>query len=237
MNRNEARSKVVDLLLGENNSNNYFYANAFEKYGGSEETPISPIYMNHVNEKNNIIITEEVHKELLKIRNITRQTNNEVAYLIFGEEKPNGTIWLDKIVSDYNPAYTRSANFRNIDHELNNYVDQIENGQYDNSNKRVLCHGHTHGITNVSDNFSFGDLIAYVELTNLHPLFKQRKVETLGMMMPPSGDYNFIMYENNNNYEGFYTFPNVYMRQNNGDGFKLPTYSNGNYITKELINR
>ena len=35
-------------------------------------TPISPAKMENVNINNNVVITEEAYKELIKIRNITR---------------------------------------------------------------------------------------------------------------------------------------------------------------------
>lgn len=232
MNREQARNKVIDLLLGDSNPNADFYANLFEQYnyGDSEMTPISPIKMGNVSQRNNIVITEEAYRELLKIRSITSQTNLEVAYLIFGEEKPNGTVWLDTVISTYQPSSRTSASFDEINGALNEYVRGIESGEYNNSNKQVICHGHTHGVSPVSDNFSFGDLISYVEFANLHRLFKNRQVETMGMLMPPSGDFNFMMYENNPSYEGFYKFPNVYLRYNNGDAVVLPAYQNGNYI-------
>ena len=87
----------------------------------------------------------------------------------------------------------------------------------------------SHGKTQVSENFSFGDLISYVQMANLHPLFKNREIETIGMVLPPNGDYNLIMYENNPSCEGFYTFPSVYLRHNDGRGELLPAYQNGDY--------
>ena len=237
MQRNEARSKTIDILLGDNNPNADFYANLFEKYnyGDPENTPISPAKMGNVNTNNNIVITEEAYKDLIRIRNITRETNKEVAYFIFGEEKPNGTVWLDTVISTFKPSERTSANFDGINEILTEYVRNIENGEYNKSNKQVICHGHTHGTSPVSDNFSFGDLISYVEFNNLHPLFKNRQIETMAMLMPPSGDFNFIMYENNKAYEGFYTFPTVYLRQDNGNAITLPAYQNGNYLTNSNI--
>lgn len=237
MNRVEARNKTIDLLLGDNNLNANFYMNIFEKYNydDKELTPISPIYMGHVNESNNIVITEDVYSKLLKIRNITNQTNSEVSYLIFGEEKQNGTIWLDTIISTYKPSSRTSASFDSLNSVLNEYVRGIEKGDYNSGNKQVICHGHTHGISPVSDNFSFGDLISYVEFNNAHPLFKNRQIETMALLMPPCGDFNFIMYENNPAYEGFYTFPNVYLRHNDGTADLLSTYQNGNYIRNHIF--
>ncbi len=234
MNREEARNKTIDILLGDNNPNADFYASLFEtyNYGDSENTPISPVKMGNVNASNNIVITEEAYQELLKIRNITSQTNEEIAYLMFGEEKPNGTVWLDTVISTYQPSGRTSASFDGINSSLNEYVRGIEQGEYDNGNKQVICHGHTHGISPVSDNFSFGDLISYVQFNNLHPLFKNKQVETMAMLMPPSNDFNFIMYENNPTYEGFYTFPKVYLRHNDGTAELLPAYQNGNYLVE-----
>lgn len=233
--RSQARSKTIDILLGNSNPNAEFYAGMFEKYnyGDTEMTPISPILMGNASERNNIVVTEEAYKELLKIRQITSQTNQEVAYLIFGEEKPNGTVWLDTVISSYKPSSTSSADFSEINKALNNYVQGIQNGEFNNGNKQVICHGHTHGISPVSDNFSFGDLISYVQLNNAHPLFKNRQIETMAMLMPPCGDFNFMMYENNPNYEGFYTFPTVYLRHEDGTADLLPAYQNGNYIRKD----
>lgn len=232
MTRNEARNKVIDLLLGDNNANADFYANLFENYnyGDVEMTPISPMKMGDVNQKNNVVITTEAYLELVEIRNITNRTNQEVAYLILGEEKPNGTVWLDTVVSSYRPSSKTSASFDSINSTLNEYVREIEAGEYANGNKQIICHGHTHGISPVSDNFSFGDLISYIEFANMHPLFKNRQVETIGMVMPPSGDFNFIMYENNPSYEGFYKFPTIYLRHSNGAAELLPAYQNGNYL-------
>ena len=42
--------------------------------------------------------------------------------------------------------------------------------------------------------------------------------------------FNFIMYENNPMFEGFYTFPEVYLRYNDQTAVQLPAYQNGNYL-------
>jgi len=197
-------------------------------------TPISPLYFGSVSSNNNIVITEEAYKELERIQQITAQTNGEIAFLMFGTEKENGTVWLDTVVSTYNPANVTSANFKELNPTLNKYLDMIKKGEF--PEKQIVVHGHSHGRTNVSDNFSFGDLISYVEMTNLDFTFRQReKAETMGVLLAPSGDINFIMYENNPAYEGFYTFPNVYLRHNDGSAKTLPAYQKGNYITKNSL--
>ena len=144
-----------------------------------KNTSISPAKMGHVNASNNIVISEEVYAELIKIKGTTNETNQEIAYLIFGEEKPNGTVWLDTVISTYQPSGRAVASFDGINSALNEYVRGIEQGEYADGNKQVICHGHTHGTSPVSDNFSFGDLISFVEFNNLHPLFQSRQVETM----------------------------------------------------------
>lgn len=234
MNRVEATNKVNDLLLSDSNLDSNFYASMFKKYnyGDIELTPISPVAMGNVNSRHNVVITEEAYRELLRIRQTTAQTNCEVAYLIFGEEKPNGTVWLDTVISSYQGSSTLYADFSGISKVLDKYIEGIQNGDFNNGNKQIVCHGHTHGRGPVSDNFSFGDLISYVQFNSAHPLFKNRQVETMGMLMPPCGDFNFVMYENNPNYEGFYKFPNVYLRHKDGTIDLLPAYQRGNYIKK-----
>ncbi len=234
MNRDEARNKTVDLLLGDKNPNANYYASLFEQYnyGDAEMTPISPAGFGHVNINNNVVITEDAYRKLVEIRNITLQTGREVPFFIFGEEKPNGTVWLDTVVSTYKPSTRTIANFSAINHILDKYLNDIKSGVYNNGNKQVVCHGHTHGKTPVSDNFSFGDMISYVQFNNAHPMFKNRQIETMALLMPPSGDFNFIMYENNPQYEGFYTFPNVYLRYDNSNAVMLPAYQNGNYLVR-----
>ncbi len=178
MNRNEAKSKTIDILLGDQNPNVDFYYSLFERYNydNPENTPISPAKMGNVNANNNVVVTEEAYRELIKIRNITLRTNNEVAFLIFGEEKPNGTVWLDTVISSYQSSSRTVANFDGINAALNKYVKDIAAGEYRDANKQVVCHGHTHGTSPVCANFSFGDLISYVELNNSHPLFRSKQV-------------------------------------------------------------
>ena len=50
------------------------------------------------------------------------------------------------------------------------------------------------------------------------------------MIMPPCGDYNFIMYNNNPQAEGFYKFPNVYLKHNDSTIDILPSYVSQNYV-------
>lgn len=232
MDREEAKRKVIDILLTDQNPNAKFYADLFKQYnyGDPEMTPISPIKMGNVNSRHNVVITEEAYKDLMRIRTITEQTNNEVAFILLGEEKENGTVWLDTVLSTFEASQRTKASFEGINKYLSQYIAKIAKLDYKKMKKQIICHGHTHGTSPVSDNFSFGDLISYIQFNNLHPLFANRQIETMAVLLPPSGDFNFIMYENNPIYEGFYTFPTVYLRYNDGRAEKLPAYQNGNYL-------
>lgn len=74
-------------------------------------------------------------------------------------------------------------------------------------------------------------------MTNLHPMFQNRQIETIGMLLAPHGDFNFIKYENNPKFEGLYIFPTVYFREDNGNAQELPTYQNGNYLTNKTLQK
>lgn len=224
MDMNVAKNKTINLLLSNKNPNAKFYADTFYKYKrfGIEIVPISPLFMGNVDEKN-IIITEEVFEKLLKIRNITRQTNLEISYFILGEEKNDGTILLDKVISNCSSKNIIDLNI--INQCLNKYAETI-----DVDSKQIICCGHTHGTGFFSDNFSFGDLISLVKIFNEYNLSYNGEVEIISMIMPPCGDYNFIMYNNNPQAEGFYKFPNVYLKHNDSTIDILPSYVSQNYV-------
>ena len=133
MNRDEARNKTVDLLLGDKNPNANYYTSLFEQYnyGDAEMTPISPVKFGHVNINNNVVITEDAYRKLVEIRNITLQTGKEVPFFIFGEEKQNGTVWLDTVVSTYKPSTKTVANFSAINQILDQYINDPILSEYE----------------------------------------------------------------------------------------------------------
>ncbi len=233
----EAKKIVEDYLFNPSNPDSNFYKKSFKKYEGyGEETPISPIYMPNANAQHNIILTEEVVQQLEKIREISLRTGNEIPFFLFGEEKANGALMFDIIVADFKGNSTREADFRRINQQLIDFVKMYKDGKYIGADKQIICHGHSHGKNELGDNFSFGDLIGYVQMRNIHPAFVARELETLSLVLSPRGDYNFIMYENNPVYPGFYTFPNVYKKHNDGVNVEaLPAYNNGNYLTSDRV--
>ena len=242
MDREQAKNKVIDYLFEDINPHSVFNIETFEKYPYEERemTPVSPLYMGNVNPSHIVNITEEANIELMKIREITNQTGEEISYFLFGEEKPNGSVWFDTVISTYRPTSSVRASFKDLTPILEKYLTDIGAGLYENESTQIVCHGHTHGKGLVSDNYSFGDLISYVQMKNIHPLTREGKVETMGMIMSPSGDYNFIMYDDSPNPDfpgmgGFYKFPNVYLKFDDSRVIPLPAYNHGDYLKKDTL--
>lgn len=231
MTREEAKRKVESLLFGSQNPNAQFNFNVLSRYNHGEHSPVSPMGMGNVNKNHCIVITYDVLVELKKIRKFTEKTDREVGYFLFGEELKSGTVLLNEIYSTYTGDSVTHTTYDSA--ALSNHVKDIENGKYNNGNTRIICQGHTHGKTYVSDNFSLGDLIAAVQFNELYSNFKKGQIETIQMMMPPCGDYDFYMYESNPNCEGFYKFPEVYVMHPNSSFELLPAYDKGNYIGKQ----
>ena len=249
MEREEARDIAIQSLL-ENSSNKDFFAEIFEKYLNqgydSENIPIPSLYFNNINENNNQVFIEEiVYNKLLKIREVTQRTNNEIPYFLFGYEQRNGAIVFYEIVADFGNSSSREANFDNISDYLSAYLKSIDRSEIRKYGKPIICKGHTHGLGNVSDNFSFGDMISYI--TFKHDIrdyvkdanqngINSQIIDTMGMLMNPCGDFNFIYYDDNPKQIGFYKFTNIFLKTHDNQIILLPSLSEkGNYIRQEEI--
>ena len=140
MDREEAKGKVIDILLTDQNPNANFYASLFKRYnyGDPEMTPISPIKMGNVNSRHNVVITEETYKALMRIRTITEQKNNEVAFILLGEEKENGTVWLDTVLSTFEASQRTKAGFEGINKYLSQYIRNSSMGLYQKKKTNYL---------------------------------------------------------------------------------------------------
>ena len=124
MNRKEATTKAAELLLTDKNRNANFYYSLFEKYSylDTESIPISPIKMPNVAQENIVILSDEAYYNLMGIRDITDQTEEEVPFFILGEEKPDGKIYLDTVLSNNKPTGRGEADFSELNEILNIYV-------------------------------------------------------------------------------------------------------------------
>ena len=249
MERQEARNIAIKSLL-ENSSNRDFFTNIFETYlnqgYNQENIPVPSLYFDNVNENNNqVFIEENVYNELLKIREITQRTNNEIPYFLIGYEQSNGAVVFKSIIADVGNSSNREADFDNISDYLGAYIESIEESEIRKFGKPIICNGHTHGISNVSDNFSFGDMISYITFKNNVREYMRNTnnnrvnpkiVDTVGMLMNPCGDFNLVYYDDNPQQVGFYKFTNIFLRTHDNQIVLLRSISeNGNYIRQDGI--
>ena len=64
-------------------------------------------------------------------------------------------------------------------------------------------------------------------MRDIHPLFRNKTIDTVGVYLNSSGDINFVLYDEYN--EGFYKFPEVNIEFKDGTSEHLPSYERGNY--------
>lgn len=104
-------------------------------------------------------------------------------------------------------------------------LDNISFEEADMQESSVICISSTHSKTNAGDNFILKDLISYIKFDGEHSDKK-----ALSLVVPESGDFNFMVYDKNPIFEGLYTYPIVYLKHDDGKLELLPAYENGNYI-------
>lgn len=232
MERKEAQDILLNILLNKNNPYADVNEEILKRYPYGEMTPISPLTFESSNTY--IIITEDVKNDLEKIRQKTLRNDRESAFLLVGEIKGNGTIYFDTFFTDNQQSEQTSADYAPLMESLTEYVNYVKRNEL--KNKPVICFGHTHGRTSVSDNYSLGDLISTVRRTEADASFKS-KIATMSLLLPPSGDYNFIMFDNKNNYGCLYRFDYITVVMSEKTKLEkgiyaedLPAYQNGNYL-------
>ena len=249
MERQVAENITIENLF-ERNKNGDFYAKVFEDYLNSglskEHIPVSPIELDSVNENNdNVYITEDVYQELAAIQDITQGTNRELPYFMIGWEKEDGSIEFNAIFSDKNQINTQSCDHNTITQYIENFLLELKSSDIQEMGKPIICKGHSHGKSNVSDNFSFDDMtncITFKDDIRSYLRYNQNGVnpnlvDTTAMLLNPCGDFNMIYYDEGPENIGFYKFNNLRIKANNGDTIPLPTMSNdGNYIVNDIRN-
>ena len=233
---------AIDCLL-EKSSARDFYSETFDKYLGTmddENIPISPVEFDEVCGKNNqVYIEENVYNELMRNMAITKETRKEIPYFMIGFELPDGKIVFKYIKSDINNSSSLEADPNNITFFLSNFLKDISYDDIKQLGKPIICKGHTHGKGDVSDNFSFSDMISAVSfksqirnhIMDVNSNINPQIVDTVAMLMNPCGDFNMVYYDDNPNQRGFYKFTNIFLKKDNGNIELLPSISeNGNYI-------
>lgn len=188
-----------------------------------QQAPVNPLALPNVNMKHAICLSEKIIEDLYNIQLYTRQTNYEVPFFLFGEERNDGSVYFDRIIY-YKNQQRSNANFLPLRAHLLSFIDEVQKNKL---TRRVVCHGHTHGMGVYADNFSLDDMVAYVIMSESHNLMKKGIIQTIGCVFNSSGDFNFVLYDKHNN--GFYKFPNVFIEYDNGEKDYLPAYIKGVY--------
>ncbi len=247
MERKVADDITIECLF-EKNPNGNFYSQVFEEYlekgfigDAMYNIPVSPLKFPNVNNNNdNVYISEEIYNELATIQDITQRTNSEIPYFMIGWEKIDGSIVFETIFSDKSQINQIECDHNTITQYIANFLQELRPEDIQTIGKPIICKGHSHGKSNVSDNFSYGDLGGYVTLKDDIRNFVRdynkngvnpNNIDTTGMLLNPCGDFNMVYYDDREEIRGFYKFNNIQIRTKEGKIIPLPTMSeDGNYL-------
>ena len=218
MEERKAYDKVLGLL-----DDNCLSLDLIKEYG--PQAPVNPLFLSNVNKEHVISISEELLEDLYNIHTYTKKTGIEIPFFLFGKERADGSVLFDEIVIGKGNS-TQQADASSIANELEKFIQHVESRAITNT---IVCHGHTHGRGQFADNFSLHDMAVYIMMRDIHPLFKNKTIDTIGCVFNSSGDINFVLYDEYN--EGFYKFPDVNIEFENGTKERLPSYKRGKYNT------
>lgn len=229
---------IEDLFLGEESPNKEFYQKEIPK-----RTIVSALEFKNIGPKCAVVFTEEVHEKILEVQNISIKNKIEASFYLFGIEK-DGIIIFNQVVYNFKGNTSNSADFNSMADNMYDYLQERRNLTYNINNFKdkvytsVLCQGHTHVLKGreSTDTFSYLDIKA---------LIKQREIDerihfgtrSMSMLLTPTGDYNFIYYENNDLFKGIYKYNNVFVRGKDKKLTRLPAYQNGNYLKDATKNK
>ena len=194
------------------------------KYG--LHAPVNALTLSNVNKEHVICISEDLLEDLYTIHTHTNNTNQEVPFFLYGEERKDGSIYLDTIIIGEAKS-SLNADFSTLKSHLITYFNFINANINSLNNTQILCHGHTHGRGMYADTFSLADMGAYIMMDDIHKYTREKKVQTIGCVYNSKGDFNFVFYDKEN--KGFYRFPSVYIEHKDGKKTPLPAYQKGTY--------
>ena len=245
MERSEIERITMECLLRKS-KDGAFYQRTLQEYSGLalDNRPVSPLELHDVNKRNdNVVISEDVYRQMAEIQDITLETDFEIPFFLIGWEKSDGSIVLDRIISDKTQRNRGSCDYDNVADDCGKYLLSLRRDDFSSKGNLIICKGHSHGKSPVSDNFSFGDMKNYVTFKSQIREFvgrynkngvDPRMIDTTGMLLNPCGDFNMVYYDDRPLNIGFYKFNNLKIKTNSGDEIPLPTMSeDGNYIKNQ----
>lgn len=212
-------SKVKEILTTRGQYRNHHKEN-FEKYNYGEMTPINNDILNII-PSGTIILSDEVYQTLLAVRELTLADEKEVPFFLYGKDAGDNQIIFDEFYSKSNNRAGAEASFGTD--MINDLTKKVYNKE---RSDLAVCRGHSHPQTGpYCENFSLGDLAGDIQFNQDNEVFRSKKVEATSCVVSPSGDINFLYYDNVT--ENFYRFNNVVVKNKDNSYTKVDCYGNG----------
>lgn len=225
----EQYSDIVKNIMTHKNPYGAYHKKNFDDYASYGES--APINSDIINNMPNavIILTDEVYGALLGIRDVTVETNKEVPFFLYGKETSQNIIEFNELMTASDERQTTEADYNDV--MVKDLQDKISKNL---NNNFVVSHGHSHPpIGPFYENFSLGDFISYIQMNLDNEPFKKNQIELTGCLVTPSGDINFVFYDNQRN--NFYRFTNLYKKNKDGKLIPINCYKQKNEV-QEMIN-
>lgn len=204
-----------------------FHKQNFQNNNFGQMTPINNDILATM-PKASIILSEDVYQTLLAVQELTLVDGKEVPFWLYGKEVGDNKIVFDQFFSQSNDRSNSAVSFGN--QMINDLTTKVNNNQSDNL---VVCRGHSHPqIGEHCENFSLGDLAGDIQFNKDNEVFRSKRVESTSCVIAPSGDINFLYYDNIN--ENFYRFTNVHVQNKDNSYTKINCYKSGQQNTQGI---
>lgn len=189
---------------------------------------------------NEVVICEDVFKQLFDIAEKTNQTRCEHTFFLCcpSDYVQKNKCTITHFFEHNSNVKRRSAKFDDI---MIKYVDGLADKVRSGKLKEnvVLFIGHTHPAEGKwYDNFSFGDLDAYSKGVKNNDVYEDRKIETGGCMLTADGKIRMVFYDPKA--RDFYKFTSIKVKTRDGKLFDFEKYFSNyknNLITPSNIKR
>lgn len=231
----------AERALRTGSDNPSYYARLLDENRQDDRFRVTPVHLKSVQSSCIIVINEDVFQTICHISRFSRTNNLEIPFFLFGREEVDGLIYFDLIRYCNFDLEHCHASFKSLSVGVDKAMDEYLTA---NDAKRLLenfgtqklpafrravrCYGHSHPGDG-GDCFTMADMECTVEHVLLNTYYASNEMGSLDVLITPSGDVNFIKYENNCLFEGFYKYDNAFVQMDSGRLYRLPSYRKGNY--------
>lgn len=203
-----------------------FHKANFENYNYGDITPVNNDILNVI-PKGTIILSDDVYQTLLAVQDLTADSGKEVPFFLYGREAGDNQIIFEEFYSKSSNRTSTEASFG--EDMINNLTDKLKNNK---SSNLAVCRGHSHPpVGPFCENFSIGDLAGDIQFNQDNEIFRTKKVEAISCVVAPSGDINFLYYDNVTN--NFYRFTNVVVKSKDNKYTNVDCYGSGKVATEQ----